>query len=196
MWCAFGTQILPRKFYHRVSYDAVEHLRREAGHSLNIVNPSSDDKPLLLGKHCSFLRKARGQQCGLLNSRAIGDRHLRLMCVVFVADFCWELALKSAYRRFEKPGQYLVRSELVAYTLRVFIFAVCNGGPYHKSICRSLVLFTLQALFMLLWRPDNKYKSQITIAGLNFEDSMSNEQVCAFAMKQSANVPVWLYKYC
>ena len=84
-------KIKPRKFYHRVSFDAVEHLKRELGHNINIQAPQTQYIPHLLGKICPRSLKVRNVPCGLLNPSAIGDQHLRLMYAAVVVFYVFAM---------------------------------------------------------------------------------------------------------
>lgn len=77
---AYLERTRPRKFYHRTSLDAIQHLQREIGHALNLDDPTTKDEARLLGRSCprKTLRKTGGV-CGLMHPMGIGDRHLRFM---------------------------------------------------------------------------------------------------------------------
>ena len=77
---AYLERTRPRKFYHRTSLDAIQHLQREIGHALNLDDPTTKDEARLLGRSCprKTLRKSGGV-CGLMHPMGIGDRHLRFM---------------------------------------------------------------------------------------------------------------------
>ena len=129
-------KIKPRKFYHRVSFDAVEHLKRELGHNINIQAPQTQYIPHLLGKICPRSLKVRNVPCGLLNPSAIGDQHLRLMYADLVAlyDFCDDPLSAPClcyYISYENPSQYLVRIQLVAFSIQV----TADGHLRAKFIC-------------------------------------------------------------
>jgi len=117
----FGDYLLSinsRKFTFHSSETAVEQLQEEIrSPGLDLSSPASkEEQKYLLGEQCRSPAKA---PCGLMDPHNVGVSHLRLMMM--------------------KPGQFLVRQELVGHVVKAIYSTLWSSGkPGHDQIDFSI----------------------------------------------------------